>query len=293
MKNLKNLREASGNTQAQIAAMLGTTQQTYARWEAGKVSPPIPALRELALIFSTTVDHLLGRGPSKAPSTRYHLIAGDADGFWGHLGLLLPGSSHTKWYPITAGEASNIRRRIAAGYNVDDWIVAHTLNNRVLIFTPKKMLRVQLLEDACDSPKGDWNWTAPWNDQNGIPIELYKAMDDWLDGQQEFERNNLEPTREKALTLIEQGGFLHAPDGLAAHLHNTAIHLSDGTEISYEADRSDLSLLPTELEGDTDLEVVSLSASEGEGESYYAVSMLRLIELPLIELEAALAELED
>jgi len=293
MKTLKDLREASGKTQAQIAAMLSTTQQTYARWEAGKVSPPISALRELALIYSTTVDHLLGRGPSRAPSTRYHLIAGDADGFWGHLGLLMPGSSHTRWYPIVAGEASNIRRRIAAGYNVDDWIVAHTLNNRVVIFAPKKMLRVQLLEDACDRPKDDWNWKGPWNDQDGIPIELYRAMDDWLGGQPEFEANNLEATRENALNLIDQAGFLKAPEKLAAHLRNTVIHLTDGTEISYEADRSDLSLLAAELEGDADLEIVTLSLSEGEGESYFPVTMLRMIELPLIELEAALAEVED
>lgn len=46
----------------------------------------------------------------------------------------------------------------------------------------------------------------------------------------------------------------------------------------------------TELEGDTDIDIVTMSPAEGDGESYYPTGMLRLIDLPLIQLEAGLAE---
>jgi transcriptional regulator with XRE-family HTH domain len=293
LKALKELREASGKTQAQMAAMLSTTQQTYARWEGGKASPPISALQQLASVFSTTVDHLLGRATPKASNTHHHTIAQDVDEFWGHLGLLMPGTSQTRWYPIVAREASEIRRKLAGGYNVDDWIIAYTLNNRVLIFAPKKMQRVWLLDDLCDSPEGDWHWNGPLKDCEGIPIQIYKAMDDWLHGKQEFETNNSKAVREEALNMIEEAGFADCPDKLRAYLRDTTIHLTDGGEISYQVEQTDLSLLHTELEGDTDIEIVTISLSEGSGESYYPTHMLRLIDMPLLELEAGLAELDD
>ena len=161
---LKDLRAASGKTQAQIAKLLDTTQQTYARWESGKAEPPLAALRELALIFSTTVDHILGRTASRPQTTRYHLFADDADGFWGHLGLKLPSAGHTKWYPITVGEADRMRRILTGGFDTAEWAVIQTLNNRMLAFRPKQMQRIWLLDDDCDQPEGDWAWRAIWDD---------------------------------------------------------------------------------------------------------------------------------
>jgi 5-methylcytosine-specific restriction protein A len=60
MTNIKKLREDRGVSQQQVADELGTTQQTVARWEAGKVDPPIAALVRLATFFETTVDDVLG-----------------------------------------------------------------------------------------------------------------------------------------------------------------------------------------------------------------------------------------
>lgn len=296
MDELKKLRLAAGKTQAEMARELNTTQQTYARWEGGKVSPPLSALRDLALIFSTTVDHLLGHGPAKPATTRYHLLANDADGFWGHLGLLLPGAAKTSWHPITAGEATRLRRNLANG-DASAWIVAQTLNNHVLAFRPTELKRIWLLDDACDQPKDDWDWKGPWNDYNGIPLELYRAMGDWVDeelsGSGDFEENNSPAMQETALSLIKEGSFLDRPEELNALLRHTVLHFTDGSTVKYEADREELENLVGELEGETEVSVVELSASGGDFQSFYPTSSLRLVDIPMIELEAAYSGMED
>jgi hypothetical protein len=54
--------------------MLKTTQQTIARCEAGKAEPNLSALQDLAMIFGTSVDDLLGKNPlsDKIASTSLH-----------------------------------------------------------------------------------------------------------------------------------------------------------------------------------------------------------------------------
>lgn len=296
MDQLKKLRLASGKTQAEMARELSTTQQTYARWEGGKVQPPLSALRDLALIFSTTVDHLLGRGPAKPATTRYHVLANDADGFWGHLGLLLPGAAKTSWYPITAGEATQLRRKFANG-DASEWIVTQTLNNHVLAFRPAELKRIWLLDDACDEPKEDWDWEGPWNDYNGIPLELYKAMGDWVDeelsGSGDFEENNSPAMQETALSLIKEGSFLDRPDELNALLRHTVLHFTDGSTVKYEADRVDLENLIADLDAGMELSVVELSADGGDFESFYPIGALRMIDAPVIALEANSSDSED
>ena len=47
---LRSLREDSDLTQAQVAAVLGTTQQVYARYEKGANELPVRHLRPLRLL---------------------------------------------------------------------------------------------------------------------------------------------------------------------------------------------------------------------------------------------------
>ena len=49
-KILRELREDSDLTQAQVAAVLGTTQQVYARYEKGINELPMRHLRALCLL---------------------------------------------------------------------------------------------------------------------------------------------------------------------------------------------------------------------------------------------------
>ncbi len=57
---LRELREDSDLTQAQVAAVLGTTQQVYARYEKGINELPVRHLRALCLLYGVSADYILG-----------------------------------------------------------------------------------------------------------------------------------------------------------------------------------------------------------------------------------------
>ena len=59
-KILRGLREDSDLTQAQVAAVLGTTQQVYARYEKGINELPVRHLRALCLLYGVSADYILG-----------------------------------------------------------------------------------------------------------------------------------------------------------------------------------------------------------------------------------------
>lgn len=215
------------------------------------------------------------------------------DRFWGHLGLRLPGASHSKWYAVTKAEADQVRQELAAGYDVPEWIVTETLDNRVLAWRPKQMQRVWLLDDASDGPKGDWKHETQWDAGCGMSVEIYAEMADWADEQMESSSKNQSTNlRREALSAIERGGFLANPQGLAAELRHTAIHFLDGTTVEYEADRQNLVSISTDLEGNLASDFVEISGAESDFESFYPASQIRMVEIPMIELEAGRRELE-
>jgi transcriptional regulator with XRE-family HTH domain len=291
MQRLKELRLKLGKTQAEIAKSLGTTQQTYARWEAGKVAPPIAALRDLSIILGSSVDYIVGQGADRPMTTRYYILSDDSDGFWGHLGLLMPGESKTRWYPVTFDVANRVRNRLKSGEDAANWIVAETLNNHALVFRPDEMQRIWLLDDACDGPSDDWRPSGLWNDYNGIPLELYQAMAEWagdqIEGYDDFERKNSQKLRENALAMIEKAGMLDKPEDLEAFLCNTVVHFVDSKTVSYRVEQDNLSRLAMDLDTGFETRILELSAEGGNFESFYPAARIRLIDVPMIELRAA------
>ena len=69
MNALKQLRKNKGLTQAEIANIIGMSQSVYARYESGKIDPPIETLKALADYFGVSVDEILGRD-SSAPAPK-------------------------------------------------------------------------------------------------------------------------------------------------------------------------------------------------------------------------------
>ena len=57
---LKILREQSGETQAELANVLGITRAAYTNIENGKREPDYDTIKKLANHFSVTTDYLLG-----------------------------------------------------------------------------------------------------------------------------------------------------------------------------------------------------------------------------------------
>lgn len=62
---MRNLREDNDLTQKEIAALLGTSQTMYARYEREANEMPIRHLIKLAKYYDVTTDYLLGLTKNK------------------------------------------------------------------------------------------------------------------------------------------------------------------------------------------------------------------------------------
>ena len=59
-QRLRDLREDSDKTQEEIAIILGTVRQQYARWETGKQELPMHHFITLAKYYNISLDYLAG-----------------------------------------------------------------------------------------------------------------------------------------------------------------------------------------------------------------------------------------
>lgn len=66
---LQELRKQKGLTQEQLAEKLNVTNQSVSKWEKDINAPDITLLVELADLFGTSVDYLLGRDQKKPAVT--------------------------------------------------------------------------------------------------------------------------------------------------------------------------------------------------------------------------------
>lgn len=64
------LRINSGFTQAAIAEKLHVRQNTYSQYENGVRDIPIELLKELALIYETSIDYMVGLTDEETPYPR-------------------------------------------------------------------------------------------------------------------------------------------------------------------------------------------------------------------------------
>lgn len=64
-RRLRDLREDADKTQREIGMLLQTTQQQYAKYEAGIQEIPTHHLLVLADYYGVSVDYLLGRTDEK------------------------------------------------------------------------------------------------------------------------------------------------------------------------------------------------------------------------------------
>jgi len=76
-ERLKRLRKENKLTQAELASRFGVTQQTIAKWEAGRALPEPETIARIAGFFGVTTDHLLGLTDipgAAAPVSRVRII---------------------------------------------------------------------------------------------------------------------------------------------------------------------------------------------------------------------------
>jgi transcriptional regulator with XRE-family HTH domain len=293
MKMLKTLRESHHYTQKQLAELLKTTQQTIARWESGKAEPSLSALRELAMIFGTSVDDLLGKNPfsEKVTSTSMHVLGREAveDGFWGHVGLLLHGQQRTKWFPITLGTVDGISEKLGSLKRDNEWLCVPTLSNRMLAVNPTRIRRIWLLDDGCDAPD-DWSDEAKEN-YSGNPLEFYRGLDARFSYDDDFKTTCSEALQQ----IIEDFVKVNDLDEEKAHrmLHHTNIYMIDGNTTSYWADDTDLANLVFNIDlGEVPL-MIRLDALGDHFNSYYPAASLSVMDMPLIDVMDATKKIHD
>lgn len=65
IKIIRDLREDSDKTQAEIAEILGTSQTMYARYERGANELPIHHLIKLCKFYNVSADYILGIGDNQ------------------------------------------------------------------------------------------------------------------------------------------------------------------------------------------------------------------------------------
>lgn len=62
MSNIRRLRERTGITQAELAAMLGVSQGAVSQWETDVSTPSVQSVIEMSSIFGCTTDDILING---------------------------------------------------------------------------------------------------------------------------------------------------------------------------------------------------------------------------------------
>jgi len=161
----------------------------------------LAALRDLAICLHTTVDSLVGRKSVLEHQTTNPLawLSGDKSGYWGNIGIRLPHSKFSTWYPITT---STMERVFGDLQNVDTntWISFQTLNNKMLICRSSQVHKFTFLDEAEDQIEDDWE-VGP-GDVEGWPQEIYEILEYLLreglgdPGEEEFSDKLVSSTKE-------------------------------------------------------------------------------------------------
>ncbi|HHT37905.1 MAG TPA: helix-turn-helix transcriptional regulator [Mollicutes bacterium] len=73
LKRLKDLREDHDLTQEQLSKMLNISQRTYSYYETGGRSVPVEIICDLANIYQTSTDYILGLTDNKKDKKKKHL----------------------------------------------------------------------------------------------------------------------------------------------------------------------------------------------------------------------------
>lgn len=67
IRRIRDLREDADLTQQQVAAVLGTSQTMYARYERGANELPIHHLLKLCSLYNVSSDYILGLSDLQKP----------------------------------------------------------------------------------------------------------------------------------------------------------------------------------------------------------------------------------
>lgn len=286
MQRIQELRTTLGVPMADFAKALGVSEQVVGQWESGEAEPGVPALRDIATLLGTNVDDLMDFATSGRRITSQHWVPGDDaifDGFWGRMGLLLPGETNCTWYPVTFAEYSQITDSLSIEHAEPQWLVVSTLNNRKLLINPALIRRIRLLDDAADRPEDD-AWQLGWDSEQGLTPELYRALGEYFTDELAFDTNNSPVAQQVIHTLIAQHDLTSAK--VMNLISDTHVHLASGTTANVRAANADIYNLVLDAYAGMPLGI-SLSTRDSEEENHFSPSQVALVDIPLLQYQTA------
>ena len=276
---LKDFRNEKRYTQQKLADLLNVNQQTVARWEKGQTEPNIKQLRDLAMIFETSVDAILGKEkPERLFQNFINDNSGDANYFWGHIGINLYGVNKTKWYPITESEMNRFYGRLA-----NQWFVFETLNNRYVALNQKNTRFITFSHDNADPPQtppkqGDFALTWKEDMQS---LEFYRGLDEYgVDG---FQNSDTSKAYQEIINDYIKENKLN-PDDIIEFTLYTKVYDRQGNVLDgVYADEDSIGSTYVNLEDVEENEIITI-LSDG---NYYSFneSDIALIESPRLEVK--------
>ncbi|MET0613653.1 MAG: helix-turn-helix transcriptional regulator [Pseudomonas caspiana] len=286
MQRIQELRTSLGVPMADFAKALGVSEQVVGQWESGEAEPGIPALRDIATLLGTNVDDLMDFANNGRRMTSQHWMPGDDaifDGFWGRMGLLLPGETSCSWYPITFAEYSQVAESLSIEHAEPQWLVVSTLNNRKLLINPALIRRIRLLDEAADRPEDD-AWQHGWDSEEGLLPELYRALGEYFTDELAFDANNSPVAQQIIHTLVAKHDLTSAKVmHLISHTH---VHLANGSTASVRAANADIYNLVLDAYAGMPLGI-SLSTRDTEEENHFSPLQVALVDIPLLQYQAA------
>ncbi|MBC9130471.1 helix-turn-helix transcriptional regulator [Frischella sp. Ac13] len=180
MEKLKILRKQCNYTQKDLAYMLGVTTKDVQNWELNKAQPELKIIRDLAIIFGTSVYDILSDESIATTDYSPWNFNETIDYFWGHIGILLYNSNIIKWYPITNSTFDRVETILSNDEpsKENNILSFDTLNNRLLLINKNIVKKISLLDDASDMPK---DWEIPWDGYQGLGSEeFYNLIDEYF-----------------------------------------------------------------------------------------------------------------
>lgn len=283
MKRLIGLRKSIGYTLEYVAEQVGMTPDTIDQWETGQEKPSIQALRDLAVVYGVCVEDLLGTNPLKmeriATVLEYRAGGkkGTHDGYWGDLGLLLPGAEKSIWYPITSDTEAMVTLRLSVA-DEDDWLFVPTLRSRFLMLRPSAFRQIRLLHDDGDQPIDDWNMT--W-DCAGMPLETYRGLMEYVTDDPSFKETTSEKFRRMIETLV---GVDENKERVEQTTLFTRVHDTAGKMFTYEAKEETLAQIALQYGPDSMPTIICLPDMHEPSHRYYPAGQICLIDAPLLSI---------
>ena len=131
MNRFKELRQAKGKTQQQIAALLSISQAAYSKYECNKAEPDFESLKILSELYGVSSDYLVGISDStESENTASNLtpISGNEMFTFKVIGTITAGYGGGTDYNPT-GEEIAIPRHLLKSHNPDDYFVLEVRGN--------------------------------------------------------------------------------------------------------------------------------------------------------------------